>query len=102
MLPVRTERPSGLKATASTAAAWWSGGPIGSPVAASQSRAVLSWLAERMVRPSGLKITERMNPPWGKALPAARVISQARAERSKPPVRIVLPSGLNATEETTF
>ncbi len=50
-------RPSGLNATDETQSSWVIGGPIGSPVRASQSWAVRSQLAVRTVRPSGLNAT---------------------------------------------
>ena len=39
------------------------GWPIGRPVAASHSRAVLSWLPVRIVLPSGLNATESTVSP---------------------------------------
>ena len=73
---------------------------MGWPVAASQSRAVLSSLPVRTVLPSGLKATAidrvlgaAMAAPMGCPVAA----SQSRAVLSLLPVRTVLPSGLNAT-----
>ena len=75
------------------------GRPMGWPVAASQSRAVLSSLpvsdglavgAERHGSDMAL-----MRQGWAEGRPVAA--SQSRAVRSELPVRTVLPSGLNAT-----
>ncbi len=55
--------PSGLNATATTASLCIIGGPMGLPVAASQSRAVLSQLPVSTVLPSGLNATAQTDPP---------------------------------------
>ena len=117
------------------------GWPMGRPVAASQSRAVLSWLPVRMVLPSGLNATDmtrhldasgagrwagRWRHPRAAPCPCApgedrlavgaerhadlasmaegsdRSAGRWRRPRAAPccpqlPVRMVLPSGLNAT-----
>ena len=75
---------------------------MGRPVAASQSRAVLSMPPVRIGWPSGLNATDHTMPDasW-----AGRWAGRWRRPRaapclSEPPVRIVRPSGLNATDQT--
>ena len=62
MLPVRAVLPSGLKATALSAPRCEMGCPMGRPVAASQSRAVLSSQWSATVLPSGLNATALTGP----------------------------------------
>ena len=76
---------------------------MGRPVAASQSRAVWSWLPVRTTLPSGLNATALTKPRCGRGGPTGRPVaaSQSRAVRSSLPVRTALPSGLNATALTS-
>ncbi len=62
-LPVSTALPSGLNATALTSPWCARGGPMGRPVAVSQSRAVLSALPVSTALPSGLNATA-VTAPW--------------------------------------
>ncbi len=57
LAPGETVLPSGLNATAPTPLSCVRVRPMGWPVAASQSRAVLSWLPVITVLPSGLNAT---------------------------------------------
>ena len=95
-------RPSGLNATAPTRLAMRRGGPTGSPVAASQSRAVPSSLPVRTRSPSGLKATAltRSSCRRGGPMGAPVAASQSRAVWSRLPVRTVRPSGLKAIAST--
>ncbi len=72
------------------------------PVAASQSRAVLSSLPVRTALPSGLNATAATPPWWAMGGPMGSPVaaSQSRAVSSSLPVRTALPSGLNATART--
>ena len=76
---------------------------MGRPVAASQSRAVLSMLPVRTALPSGLNATALTSPWWASGEPMGRPVaaSQSRAVLSSPPVKTALPSGLNATAMTS-
>ena len=78
------------------------GGPMGWPVAASQSRAVLSQLPVSTVLPSGLNATAGPRPDAPAAARWACRWPRPRAAPSCPklPVSTVLPSGLNATAMT--
>ena len=64
--PVRIVLPSGLNAADLTESGCARGWPMGWPVAASHSRAVLSPPPVRMVLPSGLKATDLTSSPWEK------------------------------------
>ena len=65
---MRMVLPSGLNATAMTSPRCGKGDPIGWPVAASQSRAVLSLHPVRTVLPSGLNATRMTAPRWCRGL----------------------------------
>ena len=79
-------------------------GPLGSPVAASQSRAVLSSLPVMAVLPSGLNKTVRTVASCTRGGPIGLLVAAAQscAVLSQLPVMIVVPSGLNATAVTDF
>ena len=78
------------------------GGPIGWPVAASQSRAVSSCAPGEDGLAVGAERHGRYQPGCGRGGPMGRPVaaSQSRAVLSSQPVRMVLPSGLNATDAT--
>src|ERR1700722_12180702 len=96
--------PSGLNAAPHPRPEGSSGAPTGSPVAASHRRAVLSSMQPaRIVLPSGLNATydtgAECTMGWPMGWPVAT--SQRRAVLSVPPVQMVVPSGLRATDRTS-
>src|SRR6266540_107519 len=118
-LPVSTHRPSGLNDALYTEWRWPRSSAIDRPVPASQMRAVWSklavttrplsglktalqtaavrsWLAVATKRPSGLTATSHSSAacPRSTASSCPVPASQTRPSWSKPPVTIVLPSGL--------
>ena len=97
--------PSGLNAALFTPASWpLSGAPIGWPVAASHSRAVLSSDAVTMRLPSGLNAALYTRSSWpssGAPIGWPVAASHSRAVLSPDAVTMRLPSGLNAALYTT-
>src|SRR5437870_4668218 len=96
-----TSLSSGLQATARTPRSWPKVG-LFSPPGISQERIVLSTLALKMVRLSGLKATELIQSLWPRKLcnSLALVASQSFTTWSLPPDARYLPLGLKATELT--
>ena len=101
-LPVRTRAPSRENATEVTLDAWPSKRRTSPPVAASHSRAVLSYEPVRTYAPSGDHATDVTRPPcpWRRWSSFPVAVSQRRAVWSAEPVRTRAPSGENATEVT--
>src|SRR5271168_5220596 len=99
-----TSLPSGEKATDQTGPEWpLSGSPCGAPVAASQSRIVLSPEPDVTSLPSGEKATDLTESEWpssGSPCGAPVAVSQSRTVPSPEPDATSLPSGEKATEET--
>ena len=95
-------RSSPLNRTPLTGPSWCIGAPIGAPVAASQSRTVLSWDQDSMRRPSMLNRTPLTGPSWciGAPIGAPVAASHTRAVLSPEAVTTCLPSGEKAALKT--
>ena len=72
-LAVRRVSPSGENAASRRKSRCRMGEPMGRPVAASQSRAVWSWLAVSTSRASGENDARVISPPWRSGGPSGRV-----------------------------
>ena len=99
---VLTGSQDGAEARSSAGPECAIGRPVGLPVVASQSRAVLSKLPVRTVLPSGL-YAMRMTSFWCRIdgrMDRPVAASQSWAVPSRLPVKMVRPSGLKATSVT--